>query len=303
MKNFNLVIFILSIIISISVINTKTLSKNKKHKRSSTSFKTKSKQDITSYDNCVVEYNASLFCKFEYPNDPSPTTRECIKDTIKTLKKNEFCVACIRKFFTKLLNKVNIFTSLSQEDSNPEINQVRRDARKHIFDLLLFTTKNCEFVPKNLEEAYHEFLKVVESPNCKSKSDNFVSKLEKIFANTYSGPELQELNACPKVKSVADSVFALLTTPCGQNSSLELRTEENYEVIPDKRVSNKEKKENGRGKENKKPSKKFRIVTDLSELEETNEPNYPALKKNPKNEQDETETPPIIPATKKVEDN
>lgn len=305
MKNFSLVIFILTIIL-ISNFNSKSLHKNKKHKRFSAHHKSKAmtKQDITAYDNCVVEYNAALFCKFEYPNDPSPMMKDCIRDNIKQLKKSEFCVTCIRKFFTKLLNKVNIFVSLSQEDPNsynPEIDQVRKDAKRFIFDLLLFTTKNCEYVPKNLEQAYYDFIKLTESPKCKPKADNFVVKLEKVFASAYSGPDVSELNACPKVKSIADSVFGLLTTPCEQDSLNLDRLKEKKEVsVSNQRVESKNMKEKEKEVHSK---KKFRLVADLADKEEQqeepSEPSIQAVRENRKeknSEQDEPESGPLVPA-------
>lgn len=315
MKNFSLVIFILSIIL-ISNSNSKSLHKNKKHKRSSTHHKTKAmtKQDITAYDNCVVEYNAALFCKFEYPNDPTPVMKDCIRDNIKLLKKSEFCVTCVKKFFTKLFNKVNIFVSLSNEDPNhynSDFEHVRKESKRFIFDLLLFTTKNCEYVPKNLEQAYNEFLKLTESPKCKTKVDNFVSKLEKVFAGTYSGPEVTELTACPKVKTIADSVFGLLTTPCEQDVSILERVKEKIDapVVSQRIESKKSKVEKERDVPSKRSEKKFRLVADLSQKnedqedqqEESVEPPLQANKENGENrrevnnQQEEPENGPFVP--------
>jgi hypothetical protein len=313
MKNFSLVIFTLTIIL-LSNIKSKNLHKHKKHRRSSTQHKSKAmtKQDILAYDNCVVEYNAALFCKFDYPNDPTPQFKDCIRDNIKLLKKSEFCVTCIRKFFTKLLNKVNIFVSLSNEDPNsynPEIEQVRKESKKFIFDLLLFTTKNCESIPKNLEQAYFDFIKLTETTKCKPKADHFVSRLEKIFANAYSGPEVSELNACPKVKSVADAVYSLLSTPCDQEISNERQKEKKEVTLINQRVESKKSKEKDQVKEKeafpKHSQKKFRLVADLGQIDEQiEEPSEPAIQANnrvkTKNNQQEEPFEPAIQANNRV---
>jgi len=146
------------------------------------------------------------------------------------------------------------------------LQKLRHETVKSIFSKLFFTSKNCEYAPKNLQQSFNEFRNTYKKNYWQPNIRDFLVQLD----NVYNSPALPQVtysqltsNNCSYVKIIADLVYSLLTKT-NFSSQVDFIDEKSFkkERVEENKDFKKERGSRKKEKSDKKQTKALRTTGD-----------------------------------------